>query len=194
MDPYSSKLGPLIKMEEFWVCFMAVSFVPMLVLQWWFHNLFLEILVLFPNLETKKLISDILILKETWPTFDKNPLRRLEVWTNKNRLVVLWNEYHSHRWLSYPLSRFCQSNCNVIIIEDQLKLVEGVYIFCLDPTLLDLEVCSFTSICLKVPTWSSHNLQMYWWLIRDKMLLRSLKKMECKHLIWVVDLYKEGDS
>jgi hypothetical protein len=35
---------------------------------------------------------------------------------------------------------------------------------------------------------------MYWWLIKDKMLLRSLKKMECKRLIWVVDLYRGGDS
>jgi hypothetical protein len=25
---------------------------------------------------------------------------------------------------------------------------------------------------------------MYWWLIKDKMLLRSLKKMKCKRLIW----------
>ena len=194
MDPYSSKLGPLIKIEEFWVCFTAVSSIPMLVLQWWFHNLVLEILVLFPNLETKKLISGILILKETWPTFDKNALRRLQVWTNKNRLLVLRNGYHSHRWLSYPLLRSCRSNCNVIVIEDHLKLVERVHIFCLDLTLLDLEVCSFTSICLKVLTRSSQNLPMYWWLIRDKMLLRSLKKMKCKRLIWVVDLYRGGDS
>jgi len=159
-----------------------------------FHNLVLEILVLFPNLETKKLIFGILILKETWSTFYKNPLRRLEVWTNKNRLVVLRNGYHSHRWLSYPLSRFCRSNSNVIVIEDYLKLVERVHTFCLDLTLLNLEVCSFTSICLKVLTQSAQNLSMYWWLIKDKMLLRSLKKMECKRLIWVVDLYRGGDS
>jgi len=40
---------------------------------------FLEILVVFPNLETKDFVFSLLILKEMWPTFDKNPLRRLKV-------------------------------------------------------------------------------------------------------------------
>jgi hypothetical protein len=48
----------------------------MVVLQ---QTLLLKVLVVFPNLETKKLISSILILREMWPTFDKNPLIRLEV-------------------------------------------------------------------------------------------------------------------
>jgi hypothetical protein len=38
IDPSSSKLDPLIKIREFWVCFIAISFVPILVLQWWFCN------------------------------------------------------------------------------------------------------------------------------------------------------------
>jgi hypothetical protein len=40
---------------------------------------FLEVFVVFPNLETNELVSRLLILRETWLTFDKNPLRRLEV-------------------------------------------------------------------------------------------------------------------
>jgi hypothetical protein len=32
---------------------------------------FLEILVVFPNLETKDFVSSLLILKEMWPNFDK---------------------------------------------------------------------------------------------------------------------------
>jgi len=32
---------------------------------------FLEILVVFPNLETKDFVSGLLILKEMWPNFDK---------------------------------------------------------------------------------------------------------------------------
>jgi hypothetical protein len=48
----------------------------MVVLQ---QTLLLKVLVVFPNLETKELISSILILREMWPTFDKNPLIRLEV-------------------------------------------------------------------------------------------------------------------
>jgi hypothetical protein len=48
----------------------------MVVLQ---QTLLLKVLVVFPNLETKKLISSILILREMWSTFDKNQLIRLEV-------------------------------------------------------------------------------------------------------------------
>jgi len=40
---------------------------------------FLEILVVFPNLETKDFVFSLLILKEMWSNFDKNPLRRLKV-------------------------------------------------------------------------------------------------------------------
>jgi len=50
----------------------------------------------FPNLDTKELVYGLLILRETWPTFEKNPLRRLEVWTHKKILVVLRNGCHSH--------------------------------------------------------------------------------------------------
>jgi hypothetical protein len=48
----------------------------MVVLQ---QTLLLKVLVVFPNLETKELISSILILREMWSTFDKNQLIRLEV-------------------------------------------------------------------------------------------------------------------
>jgi len=40
---------------------------------------FLEVLVVLPNLEIEELVSGLLILRETWPTFNKNPMRRLEV-------------------------------------------------------------------------------------------------------------------
>jgi hypothetical protein len=39
----------------------------------------------------------------------------------------------------------------VNIIGNHLKLVEELHAFRLDPTLLNLEVCSFTFIYLKVP-------------------------------------------
>jgi hypothetical protein len=39
----------------------------------------LEVLVVFSNLETKELALGFLILRETWSTFVKNLMRRLEV-------------------------------------------------------------------------------------------------------------------
>jgi len=39
IGPPSSKLGSLIKMRDFWVCFIVVRFIPMLVLQWWLLHL-----------------------------------------------------------------------------------------------------------------------------------------------------------
>jgi hypothetical protein len=52
----------------------------MLVLQWWFcKNLIFIGFSGFLNLETKELVSSLLILRETWPTFNKNPMRRLEM-------------------------------------------------------------------------------------------------------------------
>jgi hypothetical protein len=65
--------------------FTIVSSIPMLVFQWWFCNkLVLEILFVFQNLKTKKLVSGYLILREMLSTFDKSQLRRLEVWTQEN--------------------------------------------------------------------------------------------------------------
>jgi len=105
------------------------------------------------------------------------------------------NEYHSHRWLSYSLSKPCRRNSNVIVVDYHLKLVEGVHTFRLDPTMLNLEVCSFTFIHLKVPTQSAYYLSIQWWLIKDKMLLGSLlKKMRCKCWMEITDLCKRGVS
>jgi len=69
------------------------------------------------------------------------------------------------KWVSQPLmielpTFKASSNSDVIIVEDHLKLVEGMHTFSLDLTLLDLEVCSFTSIFLKVSTRSAQNLPM----------------------------------
>jgi hypothetical protein len=109
-------------------------------------------------------------------------------------LVVLWNGYHVHRWLSYPLLRFCRSNSDVNIIEDDLIFVEEKHTFRLDPFLFNLKVYSSTFICLKVPTRSAQNLKMQWWLIEDKMLMSSLKRMRCKYLMRLTDLCREGVS
>jgi hypothetical protein len=59
---------------------------------------------------------------------------------------------HCQDWLSCPLLRPCRSNYEVIIAWDHLNLVKGVYTFHLDPTLLNLEVCNSTFMCLKLPT------------------------------------------
>jgi hypothetical protein len=56
------------------LCSYAVSL--MVILQ---HSWFLEVLVVFSNLETKELALGFLILRETWSTFVKNLMRRLEV-------------------------------------------------------------------------------------------------------------------
>jgi hypothetical protein len=82
IDPFSSKIVSLIKIREFWVYFTTISFVLILILKWWLCNkLGFGDLVVFQNLETKKLVS--IDLERNWPTFNKNPLRRLEMWTHK---------------------------------------------------------------------------------------------------------------
>jgi len=72
-------------MGVFWMCLQLWA----LYLYWFYNdglatNLVLEILVVFSNLETKKLVFAFLILRETRPTFYKNSLRRLEVLTHEN--------------------------------------------------------------------------------------------------------------
>jgi hypothetical protein len=74
------------------------------------------------------------------------------------------------------------------------KVSRGVHTFCLDSTLLDLKVCSSIFIHLKVSTRSAHNPKMQWWLIGVKMLWSSLKKIRCKHLMWVANLCRYGVS
>jgi hypothetical protein len=123
---------------------------------WFFNGGFATNLVFrgfggFLNLETNELISDLLILRETWPTFDKKSLIR------------------------------------------PLDLGRGVHTFCSDSTLLNLKVYSSTFIRLKMPTWSTYNLKIQWWLIGD-MLLSLLKKIRCKCLMGVADLCKRGVS
>lgn len=78
----------------------------------------------------------------------------MHTWKNS---MVLHNRYHSRGWLSWPLSRLRRGNSNVKIIGDQLKLVEKMYTFHLDPTLLNLKVISFTYIRLKMSTWLAQN-------------------------------------
>jgi hypothetical protein len=50
----------------------------------------------FAKLRDQRVVSSFLILREMWPTFDKNPLRKSEVWTHKKKSVVLYNKYQSH--------------------------------------------------------------------------------------------------
>jgi hypothetical protein len=71
-------------MGEFWACLQLWA----LYLYWFYNgglatNLVLEILVVFSNLKTKELVFGFLILRETRPTFYKNPLRRFEVLTHE---------------------------------------------------------------------------------------------------------------
>lgn len=87
-----------------------------------------------------------------------------------------------------------QSNSDINITRDHLKLVEEKHIFRLDPSLFNLKVYSSTFICLKVPTRSAQNLKMQWWLIGDKMLMSLLKKMRCKYLMKSTDLCRESVS
>jgi len=148
-----SMFGPLIEMREFLVCFYSCELCTLLVLQWWFCNkLGFGDFGGFVKLKYQKVVPNLLILRETWSTFDKNPLRRLEVWTLEIDEWFLHNGYHNHQWLSYPLLKSYWNNFNVIVIYYHLKLVEGMHIFCLDQTLLDLEVCNFTFIYLNVLT------------------------------------------
>jgi hypothetical protein len=56
-----------------------------------------------------------------------------------------------------PFSRHRRSDSDVNIIRDHMKLVEKVHTFRLDPTLLNLEVCSFTFIHLKILTRLAQN-------------------------------------
>jgi hypothetical protein len=62
------------------------------------------------------------------------------------------------KWVSQPLMTELTTfealleQLRHIVIKDHLILVKGVHIFYLDPTLLNLEVCSLTFIHLKVST------------------------------------------
>ena len=67
----------------------------------------------------------------------------------KTKLVFAWL-LHYWGWLSYPLLRSRWSNSDIIIAWDHLKLVDRVYIFHLNLTLLNLEVSSFIFIRLKL--------------------------------------------
>jgi len=63
-----------------------------LYLYWFYNDGFATNLVFrgfcdFPNLETKKHVYGFLILRETWTTLDKNPLKRLEVWKHKKKII-----------------------------------------------------------------------------------------------------------
>jgi hypothetical protein len=78
----------------------------------------------------------------------------VHTWKNS---MVLHNRYHSQGWLSWPISKLRWGNSNVNIIRDQLKLVEKMHTFRLDPTLLNLEVISFTFIRLQMWTWLAQN-------------------------------------
>jgi len=68
------------------------------------------------------------------------------------QLMVLQNGYHDHRLLRYPFLRLRQSNFDVNIIVDHLILVKEKHTFHFDSSLLNLKVCSFIFIRLKVPT------------------------------------------
>jgi len=109
------------KWESFWYIFIVVNFVPC----WFCNKLGFGDFGDFVKLEDQGVVSSLLILRETWTTFDKNPLRRLKMWTHEKYEWFLHNGYHSHRWLSYLFSKPCRSKFNIIIIGYHLKLIRG---------------------------------------------------------------------
>jgi hypothetical protein len=73
-------------------------------------------------LKTKELVFGLLILRETWLTFDKNPPKRLEVWTHKKNS---WFCKMSITTIDDQIIHFrgLYSNHDVIVVEEHLKLV-----------------------------------------------------------------------
>ena len=116
----------------------------------------MKILVVLLNLEAKELF----LIFWSWEKHGQ-PL----IWTlweglkceYTKQLVVLYNGYHSHGWLSWPPLKPHRINSDIIIIRDCLKLTQGLHIFCLDLILLNFEICSYTFISLKMLTRSAHN-------------------------------------
>jgi len=112
--------------------------------------------VVLLKLEVKELFLAFL----SWEKHDRTLIRTH--WEglkceHMKKSVVLPNRYHNYSRLSWPLSKPCHNTFDTIIIEDYLKLEEGVHIFSLDLIFLHLKVCSFTFICLKMSTWLAQN-------------------------------------
>ena len=141
--------------------------------------------------ETKACIPHLLILDDKFITLDKNHLGIFKCEYKKK--LSGFAQMSISIWRFVAILRLHWSNFDVNVIEDHLNLVEVKHTFRLDPLLLNLKVYGLTFIHLKVPTWLAENLKIQWW-IRDKMLLSSLKKIECKHLMRVADLCKWGVS
>ena len=184
-----SKLKLVIKMIGFWTNINSWNICPSMVLEWWFCNKFAW--VVFFCLDTKACIPHHLILDERFMIFDKYPLGIFKCGHTKKVEWFCTNGYLSQGWLSWSMLRLYHSYSDVNVIEDHINLVEEKHPFQLDPFLLNFEVCSFTFFHLNVSTQLAENLKMQWQLIKDKMLLSSLKKMRFKCLIEVV-IFVEG--
>lgn len=113
------------KWESFGYIFIIMNFIPYW-LPYWFCNKFgFGDFDGFAKLEDQRVVSSFLILRETWATFDKNLLRRLEMWTHEKYVWFLHNGYHNHRWLSYLFLKPCRSKFDIIIVDYHLKLIRG---------------------------------------------------------------------
>jgi len=125
----------------FWMVLTTRSYI-----LWWFcDKLDFKDFSGFAKLGDQWIVSGLLNLRETWLILDKNPSRRLEVWTHKKKSMILHNGYHICSWMNWLFSKPCRSNFDVIIVRNRLRLVEGKHTFRLDLTLLNLEVWSVAS-------------------------------------------------
>lgn len=113
---------------------------------------------------------------------DKDPFRRLCMCTHKNIIIfckivalsgltelstleVLSKQFWCHHRLRPPESGRGGEQLSFRYILTQFEFFSSIFIHS------------------NVPTWSAPHLKIEWWLIRDKMLGTSMKKLGCKYLI-----------
>ena len=95
----------------------------------------------------------------------------------------------NHGWLSCLFFRLCRSNYDIIVAQDYLKLVEGMHIFHLNPTLLNLEVCSSTSKHLKLSTQSVKTVRADWFAYFQGLIGVILTSFTWNHLNFVEGMH-----
>jgi hypothetical protein len=90
----------------------------------------------------------------------------------------------SHDWLSCSLPRSCQSNSNIIITWEHLKIVYRFHTFHWNPTLRNLKVYSSSFIHLKLPTQSIKTIKIKINLLNVSLVFSSLSLHHLGFLIW----------
>jgi hypothetical protein len=92
--------------------------------------------------------------------------------------------YFSHDWLSCSLPRSCQSNSNIIITWEHLKIVYRFHTFHLNPTLRNLKVYSSSFIHLKLLTQSAKTIKIKINLLNVSLIFCSSSLRHLGFLIW----------